>query len=223
MKTTKSIIVVLFVLLTAQIASAYYCPSTGRWLSRDPIAEPGFQALQSAAQAPIAVTSSRWINRDRTVDVSISPLVYKNFRGGRNRFYESAAGNPPAPRPVVKASTEFIDYQFCHNDPTDRFDIDGRADIPGCGFWAVQISGGLLLAGVDWVIMNRECSYLADHPGQESFGTTPLANVLTIVNIAAVIDHCPQGGRIYMHVWFDDKCNCKHNYVIICDKCSPGA
>src|ERR1035437_9273324 len=44
MKTTKSIIVTLFVLLTAQIASAYYCPSTGRWLSRDPVGEPGFEA-----------------------------------------------------------------------------------------------------------------------------------------------------------------------------------
>jgi hypothetical protein len=59
MKTAKSIIVVLFVLLTAQIASAYYCPSTGRWLSRDPIGEPGFRALQMASVAP-----SRWINRD---------------------------------------------------------------------------------------------------------------------------------------------------------------
>ena len=36
MKTTKSFLVVLFVLAAAQIASAYYCPSTGRWLSRDP-------------------------------------------------------------------------------------------------------------------------------------------------------------------------------------------
>ncbi len=68
MKTTKSIIVVIFVLLTAQIASAYYCPSTGRWLSRDPIGEPGFQALQTAAQTSIRPTpftsSERWISRD---------------------------------------------------------------------------------------------------------------------------------------------------------------
>jgi hypothetical protein len=64
MKTTKSIIVVLFVLLTAQIASAYYCPSTGRWLSRDPIGEPGFQVSQVAAQVHTTATSNRWINRD---------------------------------------------------------------------------------------------------------------------------------------------------------------
>lgn len=66
MKTAKSIIVVLFVLLTAQIASAYYCPSTGRWLSRDPIGEPGFQTSQMASVVPKSPqpASNRWINRD---------------------------------------------------------------------------------------------------------------------------------------------------------------
>lgn len=56
-------------LAAAQIASAYYCPATGRWLSRDPIGEPGFQALQMAAQTssirPTPLPSSdRWISRD---------------------------------------------------------------------------------------------------------------------------------------------------------------
>ena len=66
MKTTKSIIVVLFVLLTAQIAFAFYCPSTGRWLSRDPIGEPGFQTSQMASQItkPVQQHSDRWIERD---------------------------------------------------------------------------------------------------------------------------------------------------------------
>jgi hypothetical protein len=76
MKITKSIIVVLFVLLTAQIASAYYCPSTGRWLSRDPLGEPGFENLRAAGAvprigqvtSPISITSSRWINRDPIVE-----------------------------------------------------------------------------------------------------------------------------------------------------------
>ncbi len=69
MKTVKSNIVVLFVLLTAQIASAYYCPSTGRWLSRDPISEPGFQVQRIAAQAS-AIVPGRWINRDSISDKS---------------------------------------------------------------------------------------------------------------------------------------------------------
>jgi hypothetical protein len=66
MKTAKSIIVVLFVLLTAQITSAYYCPSTGRWLSRDPIGEPGFQTAQMASVVPRSsqLALRRWINRD---------------------------------------------------------------------------------------------------------------------------------------------------------------
>ena len=64
MKTTKSIIIVLFVLATAQIASAYYCPATGRWLSRDPIGEPGFQTLQAASPQVIQQQSARWIDRD---------------------------------------------------------------------------------------------------------------------------------------------------------------
>jgi hypothetical protein len=69
MKNAKSIATVLFVLLTVQIASAYYCPSTGRWLSRDPIGEPGFQALQAASALPrvgsvISLPSTRWIKRD---------------------------------------------------------------------------------------------------------------------------------------------------------------
>jgi hypothetical protein len=69
MKAIKPIIVVLFVLLTAQIASAYYCPSTGRWLSRDPIGEPGFEALRAASvvppvASPVQLQPARWIKRD---------------------------------------------------------------------------------------------------------------------------------------------------------------
>ena len=83
MKTAKSIIVVLFVLLTAQIASAYYCPSTGRWLSRDPIGEPGFQTSRMASVVPRSpqLAPSRWINRDS--------LGAK----GDNNFYECANNN----------------------------------------------------------------------------------------------------------------------------------
>lgn len=68
MKTTKSIIIVLFVLLAAQIASAFYCPSTGRWLSRDPLGEPGFEVLRTANTLPQLGSAmpapSRWIKRD---------------------------------------------------------------------------------------------------------------------------------------------------------------
>lgn len=60
----------LFVALwTAQTALAWYDPSTGRWLTRDPIGEPGFQALQRVRAIPqatgVASSSGRWIHRDR--------------------------------------------------------------------------------------------------------------------------------------------------------------
>jgi hypothetical protein len=73
MKTTKSIIVVVFVLLMAQMASAYYCPSTGRWLSRDPIGELGFETLRAASVVvPVARPESqpaRWVNRDPILEL----------------------------------------------------------------------------------------------------------------------------------------------------------
>lgn len=57
-------------LLATQTAFAYYNPATGRFLSRDPVGEPGFQTLQMAQrspqfrQIPAAQQTSRWINRD---------------------------------------------------------------------------------------------------------------------------------------------------------------
>lgn len=70
MKRKITLVSVLFVALwTAQTALAWYDPSTGRWLTRDPIGEPGFQALQRVRAISqtygIASPSSRWIQRDR--------------------------------------------------------------------------------------------------------------------------------------------------------------
>jgi hypothetical protein len=69
MKTTKSIIALLFMLLTAQAVFAWYDPSTQRWLSRDPVGEPGFQVLREATAMPgtgsrAEMSSARWIKRD---------------------------------------------------------------------------------------------------------------------------------------------------------------
>jgi hypothetical protein len=40
------------VLFVANQASAYYSPSTGRWLSRDPVGEPGFETLHAVSAVP---------------------------------------------------------------------------------------------------------------------------------------------------------------------------
>lgn len=78
MKTAKLMIVVLFALLTAQIASAYYCPSTGRWLSRDPIDEPGFKTLQITPRIENSASSqtARWIQRD-SASTKSEPNIYE--------------------------------------------------------------------------------------------------------------------------------------------------
>jgi uncharacterized protein RhaS with RHS repeats len=79
MKT--KILLVLFVSIAffaTNNASAYYCPATGRWLSRDPNGEPGFETLRAASIVPklgqIAGTASlppsRLANRD--------PIATKN-------------------------------------------------------------------------------------------------------------------------------------------------
>lgn len=56
----------LFIALWAtQTASAWYDPSTGRWLTRDPIGEPGFQTSQAAhVAAGVSASPGRWISRD---------------------------------------------------------------------------------------------------------------------------------------------------------------
>ena len=107
MKTTKSIIVVLFVLLAAQVASAFYCPATGRWLSRDPMGEPGFEVLQAGMQTavtPIVSSSAhRWINRDnvrRPVDVNSYGFV-NNCPTDKTDFLGKDINLPPGGNPFV--------------------------------------------------------------------------------------------------------------------------
>jgi hypothetical protein len=111
MKTTKSIITLLFVLLTAQAAFAWYDPSTQRWLSRDPVGEPGFQVLQSATHPDelpmILPSSSRWINRDS--------------------FEEEYSYNlPTLDRLSFDPQNEADLYRFVQNDSINYYDPDGR-------------------------------------------------------------------------------------------------
>ena len=123
MKTTKSFIVVLFSLLTAQAALAWYDPSAQRWLSRDPVGEPGFEALRTATATPKIATPfiaspSRWINRD--------PIM-------------SLQGNDPIKRGLT---IEEEPYVFVQNNPSsevDPFGLDVNhpppcAPYPACDY-----------------------------------------------------------------------------------------
>jgi hypothetical protein len=128
MKTTKSIAALLFMLLTAQAALAWYDPSTQRWLTRDPIGEPGFETLRAATQtanqianvSAVPTSPSRWITRD-----------------------------PMKRKPVSFAEGEQNRYFFVNNRPTFFIDREGLA--PSCGtglslylapdeYWAFNIS-----------------------------------------------------------------------------------
>jgi len=97
MKTTKSVLVVLFVLLMAQIASAYYCPSTGRWLSRDPIGEQGFQVLQVAQMPnPIQQQAVRWVDRDSaTMQQTANPYAFLRNEPVRSTDLLGLVGSVP--------------------------------------------------------------------------------------------------------------------------------
>lgn len=50
-KILHALFALIFLSITNQ-ASAYYSPSTGRWLSRDPMGEPGFEALRASSVVP---------------------------------------------------------------------------------------------------------------------------------------------------------------------------
>jgi len=116
MRTTKqkiiSAVVLVISMLTAQTAFAYYNPSTGRWLSRDPIGEPGFQTLQMAqgtsqvGPVPAARQSSRWVSRD-----PISEPAFKVFSDKYRGAFDWDA-------------EKFI-YGFVNNNPISATDALG--------------------------------------------------------------------------------------------------
>ena len=143
MKTTKSIIVVLFVLLTAQIASAYYCPSTGRWLSRDPIGEPGFQALETTTIAPRIGNSAssqtgRWIQRDST-PVRSELNIYE-FVGNNPIITIDRLGLCQCGPDITKNMTDVLsDVEKQFNDPgTDQKKV--CASFNNGGGWDTQLA-----------------------------------------------------------------------------------
>ncbi len=196
----------------------YYNPSTGRWLSRDPINEPGFQLFQQI-QPP---------NRSKKEPVQAGsvglPRAFKQHFKRNSRFFSVGTEMQKAGEPVGRSDISFIDYQFCRNDPIARFDVNGLKDIdgPGCGYFVTQIGIAAALALLDWGIYNYVCSDIP--PDQEAFIRTPGSAAATIANLLAIGAQCGSaGGLVYMHIWSDSKCGCHRNYVIICNSCGPGA
>jgi len=143
MRTTKSIIAVLFVLLTAQIASAYYCPSTGRWLSRDPIGEPGFENLRAAGAVSPTVSSdqsqsTRWINRDSEKSLSKNERVdallklIKTVSPETADLFRSKLARKNAKTGSETSQDTFNRYIFVENDSVINIDGFGLKFTSSC-------------------------------------------------------------------------------------------
>lgn len=98
----------------ASQAKAYYNPATGRWLSRDPLSETGFEMVCAAgtgSQVGQVVSTSkppgRWLNRDPIEDDGFYNL---DSTVGSDRDDEDNTVNL---------------YSFVHNNPVNQIDLFG--------------------------------------------------------------------------------------------------
>ena len=99
----------LFALLTAQAALAWYDPSTQRWLSRDPLGEPGFEALRTATQTV-------------SLSASVSPQILSRWIT-RGPVSQIAGGKLLADEPNA--------YHFVGNNPINSSDASGLTPFHG--------------------------------------------------------------------------------------------
>lgn len=131
---------VVLLLVCAGQAMAYYNPSTGRFLSRDPRGELGFQVMQRASGV-ILPSTGRVLNRHRLASVRADEgRIFK--RAGRqasggltvwkypeHKFgFEMLSPSPNAQNRVPNEVDAGL-YIFCSNDPIDRIDPLGLKDV----------------------------------------------------------------------------------------------
>lgn len=139
MQKTIGAIALFFTVMTAQSVFAYYNPATGRFLSRDPLGEPGFQLVQGAqgpsqlGPVPVAQQSSRWINRN-PMDLAASRSLY------------ARSLNPKQRGALYQQPSSFSDYLFVQNEPVANLDILGLCPSGTCDKWTVTI---ILMRSVD--------------------------------------------------------------------------
>src|SRR6516162_8671510 len=115
------------------VAHAYYNPQTGRWLSRDPAGEPGFELLRSVGAVPRAASTDvaalpqgRWFNRDplgETQRISATSALQPTL--------QADAEDEPAVRPGDARGSE-SSYGFIDNDPVNTVDCLGLLKFKAC-------------------------------------------------------------------------------------------
>jgi len=182
-----------------------------QWLSRDPVGELGHRLLDH--------TSLTAQERPQTTSVlSMESNRNRNWGCNFGRCIVRQISSRSAPERKVISS----DFRFCLNDPIGLVDVDGRK-VPSsvCQYYILQGVVGTALGVTEKLLIKHRCEDLAETPDQQSYGRSPGARLLTIVNISAILAHCGLcGGQVYLHVWYDDDFNCKWDYVVICNGCS---
>ncbi len=137
----NKILTILFAfatLLAANNASAYYSPSTGRWLSRDPMGEPGFQALQANTPfQPVAQIGS-------TASLMPSRLF---VRDSEDENYDASAQD-----------NQVNLYNFVNNQPVTGYDLMGLCD-------PLPDSGPGTFDGGSWKILKHKIGKKVGVPG----------------------------------------------------------
>lgn len=122
MKTVRRNIMMALTLLlwfwTVQRTLAWYDPSTGRWLTRDPIGELGFRAVQGTLLLSQSGNSpqqpSRWISRenshgDSPLDHGEQASLYKFVKNDPINWIDLFGLDPHDVNRILKAARSYID------------------------------------------------------------------------------------------------------------------
>jgi hypothetical protein len=110
----------LIALFIANQASAYYSPSTGRWLSRDPMGEPGFELLRATCTTP------------QTEQVASTASLPQSRLFVRDSEDEDYGANAQANQANL--------YNFVNNRPVMNYDLFGLC-VPLQYSWQGDIDG----------------------------------------------------------------------------------
>jgi RHS repeat-associated protein len=74
MKPMVRLVTLLILVFLPHLASAYYDPGVQRWINRDPVGEPGFEAVRGQGQAEPAADQNQYVFVGNNPVASADPL-----------------------------------------------------------------------------------------------------------------------------------------------------